>query len=115
MDSDVPEEIDEDCWEVSAEEKRREKLKQRNGLRRLQAEEQKRNLGERRKPKFVVGTGSRLENKDEECPGQAAPKHVFVARTAMSTTKETVEGCLEYLSGIKGVAFCCTFRRSFLS
>ena len=26
----------------------------------------------------------------------------------MSTTKETVEGCLEYLSGIKGVAVCCT-------
>ena len=26
----------------------------------------------------------------------------------MSTTKETVEGCLEYLAGIKGVATCCT-------
>ena len=26
----------------------------------------------------------------------------------MSTTKETVEGCLEYLSGIKGTAVCCT-------
>ena len=26
----------------------------------------------------------------------------------MSTTKETVEGCLEYLAGIKGVAVCCT-------
>ena len=33
---------------------------------------------------------------------------MFVARTAMSTTKETVEGCLEYLAGIKGEAFCCT-------
>ena len=39
---------------------------------------------------------------------QAAPKHVFVARTAMSTTKETVDGCLEYLAGIKGIATCCT-------
>ena len=26
----------------------------------------------------------------------------------MSTTKETVEGCLEYLAGIKGIATCCT-------
>ena len=26
----------------------------------------------------------------------------------MSTQKETVEGCLEYLAGIKGVATCCT-------
>ena len=33
---------------------------------------------------------------------------MFVARTAMSTTKEIVEGCLEYLAGIKGVATCCT-------
>ena len=56
----------------------------------------------------MVGTGSKLETKDSECPGQAAPKHVFVARTAMSTTKETVEGCLDYLAGIKGVATCCT-------
>ena len=32
----------------------------------------------------------------------------FVARTAMSTTKETVEGCLEYLAGIVGKATCCT-------
>ena len=63
---------------------------------------------EKKKPKFVVGTGARLGNKDEDCPGQAAPKHVFVARTAMSTTKETVEGCLEYLAGVKGVATCCT-------
>ena len=26
----------------------------------------------------------------------------------MSTNKETVEDCLEYLAGIKGVATCCT-------
>ena len=52
--------------------------------------------------------GARIASKDGDCPGQAAPKHVFVARTAMSTTKETVEGCLEYLSGIKGEATCCT-------
>ena len=26
----------------------------------------------------------------------------------MCTTKETVEGCLEYLAGIKGVTTCCT-------
>ena len=49
-----------------------------------------------------------LDNRNGDCPGQAAPKHVFVARTAMSTTKETVEGCLEYLAGIKGIATCCT-------
>ena len=63
---------------------------------------------EKKKPKFIVGTGARLESRDGDCPGQAAPKHVFVARTAMSTTKETVEGCLEYLAGIQGVATCCT-------
>ena len=49
-----------------------------------------------------------MNDRDGECPGKAAPKHLFVARTAMSTTKETVEGCLEYLAGIKGVATCCT-------
>ena len=49
-----------------------------------------------------------MENKGGDCPGQVAPKHVFVARTAMSTTKETVEGCLDYLAGIKGIATCCT-------
>ena len=26
----------------------------------------------------------------------------------MTTTKDTVEGCLEYLAGIKGIATCCT-------
>ena len=61
-----------------------------------------------RKPKFILGTGAKLQSKDDDCPGQAAPKHVFVTRTAMSTTKETVEGCLEYLAGVKGVATCCT-------
>ena len=101
-------ETDDDCWEQSAEEKRREKLRKRNELRKIQVETQSRGLEEKKKPKFVVGTGSKLENKEFECPGQAAPKHVFVARTAMSTTKETVEGCLEYLSGVKGKAFCCT-------
>ena len=71
-------------------------------------EEQRRKSDEKKKPKFIVGTGARLDSKDEDCPGQAAPKHVFVARTAMSTQKETVEGCLEYLAGIKGIATCCT-------
>ena len=80
----------------------------RNELRKLQLGTQNRESEEKKKSKFVVGTGSRLASRDEECPGQAAPKHVFVARTAMSTSKETVEGCLEYLSGIKGVATCCT-------
>ena len=42
-----------------------------------------------------MGTGARLDTKDEDCPGQAAPKHVFVARTAMSTTKDTVSTFLE--------------------
>ena len=63
---------------------------------------------DKKKPKFVVGTGAPLDSKAGDCPGQAAPKHIFVARTAMSTTKDTVEGCLEYLAGIKGVATCCT-------
>ena len=43
-----------------------------------------------------------------DCPGLAAPKHIFVARTALSTTSDIVQNCLEYLSGIKGVATCCT-------
>ena len=94
---------------MSAEEKRREKLKKRYEEKRAQDELHRRNqTDEKKKPKFVVGTGAKLDNKDVDCPGQAAPKHVFVARTAMSTTKETVEGCLEYLAGIKGVATCCT-------
>ena len=84
-------------------------MRKRNEERRAQEEIQRRKLSdEKKKSKFVVGTGARLDNKEEDCPGQAAPKHVFVARTAMSTTKETVEGCLEYLAGIKGVATCCT-------
>ena len=77
-------------------------------MRKQQLADQSRELDEKKKPKFILGTGSRLANKDDECPGQAAPKHVFVARTAMSTTKETVWVCLEYLSGIKAVATCCT-------
>ena len=101
----ILEESDDDVWELSAEEKRREKLKKRNEDRKAQDEIQRRRMqDEKKKPKFVVGTGARLDSKEEDCPGQAAPKHVFVARTAMSTTKETVEGCLEYLAGIKGVA-----------
>ena len=104
----VFDQTDEEGWETSADEKRREKLRRRNEERRLQENIQKKKLEEQKKPKFVVGTGSRLDNKDRDCPGEAAPKHVFVARTAMSTTKETVEGCLEYLAGIKGVATCCT-------
>jgi hypothetical protein len=103
------EQSDDDVWELSAEEKRREKLKKRYEEKRAQDELKRRNqIEEKKKPKFVVGTGAKLDNKDNDCPGQAAPKHVFVARTAMSTTKETVEGCLEYLAGIKGVATCCT-------
>ena len=104
------EETDEESWEISAEEKRREKLKKRSEDRRQQAQEeaQRRRQEEKKKPKFIVGTGSKLTDKEGDCPGQAAPKHVFVARTAMSTTKDTVEGCLEYLAGIKGTATCCT-------
>ena len=93
---------------MTADEKRREKLKKRAEERRKPEDFQKRRMEENRKPKFILGTGARMENKDGECPGKAAPKHVFVARTAMSATKETAEGCLEYLSGIKGVATCCT-------
>ena len=105
----ILEEGDDEVWELSAEEKRRDKLRKRNEERRVQEDLQRRRMqDEKKKPKFVVGTGARLGNKDEDCPGQAAPKHVFVARTAMSTTKETVEGCLEYLAGVKGVATCCT-------
>ena len=97
-----------DAWEVSAEQKRREKLRKRMEERRVQDDQTRTGQEGRKKSKFVVGTGAKLTSKDEDCPGQAAPKHVFVARTAMSTTKETVEGCLEYLAGIKGVATCCT-------
>ena len=63
---------------------------------------------EKRRPKFIVGTGARLADRQTDCPGQAAPKHIFVARTALSTTSDVVQNCLEYLSGIKGVATCCT-------
>ena len=31
-----------------------------------------------------------------------------MARTALTTTSDIVQDCLEYLSGIKGVATCCT-------
>jgi hypothetical protein len=102
------EESGDDNWEISAEEKRREKLRKRFEEKKVQEEAERRRLQEKKKPKFILGTGSRLDNKDSDCPGQAAPKHVFLARTAMSTTKETVEGCLEYLAGIKGVAVFCT-------
>ena len=102
------EEIEDDNWELSAEEKRKEKLRKRFEEKKVQEEAERRKLQEKKKPKFILGTGSRLDNKNSDCPGQAAPKHVFLARTAMSTTKETVEGCLEYLAGIKGVAVCCT-------
>ena len=44
----------------------------------------------------------------EDCPGEVAPKHVFVARTHKNTTAQIVENCLEYLSGIKGKAVCVT-------
>jgi hypothetical protein len=103
----VFEESDDEGWEATAEERRRIKLKKRNEEKRAE-ELQRQRAEEKKKPKFIVGTGARLDTKTEDCPGQAAPKHVFVARTAMSTKKETVEGCLEYLSGIKGVATCCT-------
>jgi hypothetical protein len=93
-------------WEVSAEEKRRIKLKKRNEERKLQDLQNRRTT--EKKSKFIVGTGAKALDKEGECPGEAAPKHVFVTRTAMSTTKETVEGCLEYLAGIKGIATCCT-------
>ena len=33
---------------------------------------------------------------------------MFVSRTAKSTTKENVEACLEYFTGIKGTATCVT-------
>ena len=102
------EESGDDNWEISAEEKRREKLRKRFEEKKVQEEAERRRLQEKKKPKFILGTGSKLDNKESDCPGQAAPKHVFLARTAMSTTKETVEGCLEYLSGVKGVAVCCT-------
>ena len=83
-------------------------MRRRNAEKKKEEEAERRKLQEKRKPKFILGTGARLDNKDSDCPGQAAPKHVFLARTAMSTTKETVEGCLEYLAGIKGEAVCCT-------
>ena len=86
--------------------KRKNKLKSRQDAKREQAEKSK--ASTINKPKFVVGTGARIDNKEADCPGLAAPKHVFVARTAMSTTKETVQGCLEYLAGIKSIAVCCT-------
>ena len=104
---DAFEQPEDEGWELSAEDRRKEKLQRRNEERKL-AELQRKKDEEKKKPKFIVGTGSRLDSKDGDCPGQAAPKHVFGARTAMSTTKETVEGCLEYLSGIKGAATCCT-------
>ena len=107
-DDTATDETDDDVWEVSAEEKRREKLRKRIQEKKKQEDLERRRGEERRKPKFIVGTGSRIDDRDSDCPGKAAPKHVFVARTAMSTTKETVEGCLEYLSGIKGEATCCT-------
>ena len=103
----ILEQSDDEVWEVTAEEKRRSKLQRRNEEKKLEDLLKKKNE-DKKKPKFIVGTGSNLESKQGDCPGQAAPKHVFVARTAMSTTKETVEGCLEYLAGIKGVATCCT-------
>ena len=102
------EDTDDEVWEHSAEEKRREKLRKRVKEKKLHEERQRKLQEERKRPKFIVGTGAKLDSKDQDCPGQAAPKHVFVARTAMCTTKETVEGCLEYLAGIKGVATCCT-------
>ena len=86
---------DDKAFGDSAEEKRREKLKKRVEEKRLQEERQKKILEERKRPKFIVGTGSKLDSTDQDCPGQSAPKHVFVARTVMYTEKETVEGCLE--------------------
>ena len=108
VDDDVTVDSDDDNWEVSAEQKRREKLRLRNEERKIQEVNRRNTQEEKKKSKFVLGTGGKLDDKEEDCPGQAAPKHVFVARTAMSTTKETVEGCLEYLAGIKGIATCCT-------
>ena len=60
-------------------------------------------------PKLTVCTGaSRASAGGSSCPGEAAPRHVFVARTAKTTTKETVENCLKYLTNIKGTAECVT-------
>ena len=101
------EETDDDAWEISAEEKRRQKIKKRQEERKNMDLEKKKEE-EKRKSKFVVGTGSKLVDKQSDCPGQAAPKHIFVARTALTTTSEIVQDCLEYLSGIKGIATCCT-------
>ena len=100
--------VDEEGWEVTAEVRRREKLRKRLEERKIYEDRQKKIDENKKKTQFIVGTGAKIASKDGDCPGQAAPKHVFVARTAMSTTKETVEGCLEYLSGIKGEATCCT-------
>ena len=85
-------------WETTREEKKREKAKERkqNGTKKPS-----------RKPApVVVGTGkSRDENSKNY---QAAPKHVFISRTAKSTTKEIVEDCLKYFANIDGTAVCVT-------
>ena len=106
LEDDAFEETDEDIWEISADEKRRLKIKKRQEEKRKLELDKKEE--ERKKPKFIVGTGCRLGDKQSDCPGQAAPKHIFVARTALSTTSEIVQDYLEYLSGIKGIATCCT-------
>ena len=57
---------------------------------------------------MIVGTGRTKGSTAGDCPGEAAPKHVFVTRTAKNTTSDIVENCLDYLTGIKGKAVCVT-------
>ena len=56
---------------------------------------------------MIVCTG-RNNHKGDPFQGEAAPRNVFVNRTAKSTTKEKVEACLAHYTGIKGKATCVT-------
>ena len=78
-------------WETTREEKKREKAKERK----QKVLQDQKNGSEKpfRKPTpVIVGTGK--SDNDNSKNYQAAPKHVFVSRTAKSTTKEIVEDCL---------------------
>lgn len=102
-----------DGWEQSREDKRREKIRKRNKekkekeIEKESKDDNKDNLTRKKKTPLVVCTGTN-NGKDSSFQGEAAPRNVFVSRTAKGTTKDNVEACLEYFTGIKGIATCVT-------
>ena len=100
-----------DSWEWSKEDKRREKLHERNKKKneeknKEQVTKDSNNKNSKKSIPVIVCTGQ--SRSEGDLVFEAAPINVFIARTARTTTKENVEACLAYFTNIKRTAHLVT-------